>query len=73
MGLLSKVRQDSGKKKGIKRFYLPNSLIFSVARAGHDPATFPILHRDALTNGATRKQKRSPHSGMTFFRSEGGA
>ena len=38
-GLLSKVRQDSGKKKGIRRFYLPNSLIFSVARTGDDPAT----------------------------------
>jgi len=39
MGLLSKVRQDSGKKKGVKNFYLPNSLSFTVARAGHDPAT----------------------------------
>ena len=32
MGLLSKVRQVSGKKKGIKKFYHSNSLSFSVAR-----------------------------------------
>jgi hypothetical protein len=49
-GLLSKVRQDFGKKKGIKRFYLLNSLSFTVARAGHDPATFPIFYQDAYVS-----------------------
>ena len=34
-----KVRQESGQKKGIKRFYLPNFLSFTIPRAGYDPAT----------------------------------
>jgi hypothetical protein len=34
-----KYRQDSGKKKGVKRFYLLNSLIIKVARTGDDPVT----------------------------------
>ena len=42
MGLLSKVRQELGNKKGVKRFHLLISLIICVVITGDDPVTSPI-------------------------------
>ena len=38
-----KVRQELGKKKGVKKFDFLNSLIIRVARTGDDPVTSPIV------------------------------
>ena len=43
MRFWTKAKKVSGKKKGIKRFYLPNSLSFNAARAPTDRGDLMIM------------------------------
>ena len=45
MSFLSKVRQLPGKKKGVKRFHLPNFLSFTVARTPMNRGDLMIMKR----------------------------